>query len=120
MPFLFPLLSLPLGILHASNIHSFSLISFPAYFVTIYLTSIWYVTLQDVSTRSRLVPTLSVAFIVYLIGQLAIVWSIAHNFVPAGTGGPFMRERAYQVLLPDSFASSAFTCNLHGVKDAPS
>ena len=39
-----------------------------------------------------------VARLTYLIGQLTIVWSVAHNFVPEGTGGPFMRERAYQVL----------------------
>lgn len=40
---------------------------------------------------------MSVALLVYVLGQLAIIWSVAFNFVPPGTGGPFMKERAYQV-----------------------
>jgi len=65
--------------------------------IIVYLTSLWRVTITDLSDNARVVRSLAVAGIVYLLGNLALIWSIAYCFVPEGTGGPFMRERSGQV-----------------------
>eukprot|EP01128_Nolandella_sp_AFSM9_P001353 TRINITY_DN1147_c0_g1_i1.p1 TRINITY_DN1147_c0_g1~~TRINITY_DN1147_c0_g1_i1.p1 ORF type:complete len:673 (-),score=139.06 TRINITY_DN1147_c0_g1_i1:162-2135(-) len=76
-----------------------SIVWIPALFVTLYIISLWPIVTQDLATRASMPIAVAVASIVYLIGQLAVVWSVAHNFVPPGTGGPFMRERAGQVFV---------------------
>jgi len=65
--------------------------------IIVYLTSVWHVTITDLSDNARVVCSLAVACLVYLIGNLAVIWSVAYCFVPPGTGGPFMRERSGQV-----------------------
>jgi len=63
----------------------------------VYVTSIWYPLVNDLSCYASPAGSLFVAGIIYLFGNLAIIWSVAYCFVPIG--GYYMRERAGQAFL---------------------
>eukprot|EP01130_Rhizamoeba_saxonica_P018679 TRINITY_DN9428_c0_g1_i1.p1 TRINITY_DN9428_c0_g1~~TRINITY_DN9428_c0_g1_i1.p1 ORF type:complete len:631 (+),score=77.57 TRINITY_DN9428_c0_g1_i1:66-1895(+) len=71
---------------------------FGGYIVIAYVVSLWDSSLTDLTENTRLKVSIPIASVVYTIGHLGIIWSVAFKFVPEGTGGPFMRERVTQVL----------------------
>eukprot|EP01125_Pyxidicula_operculata_P001656 TRINITY_DN11494_c0_g1_i1.p1 TRINITY_DN11494_c0_g1~~TRINITY_DN11494_c0_g1_i1.p1 ORF type:complete len:669 (-),score=171.48 TRINITY_DN11494_c0_g1_i1:157-2163(-) len=72
---------------------------FFGYVVVAYLASVWQSIAHDLGSQTKLSRALSIASLVYLIGNFAVIWSVAYCFVPKGTGGPFMRERAGQIFV---------------------
>jgi endonuclease/exonuclease/phosphatase family metal-dependent hydrolase len=68
-----------------------------ALIIVMYLVAIFRVAVIDLSARTNPGRSLVITGLVYIIGHLAVVWSVAWCFVPDGTGGEFMRDRIYQV-----------------------
>jgi endonuclease/exonuclease/phosphatase family metal-dependent hydrolase len=66
-----------------------------AYFMIFYVFALWPSTVEDASLNTRPGSATAIAGLTYVFFLLAVVWTVAYNFVP---GGPYVREMTNEMV----------------------